>query len=130
MYLYSLVLCSVVVCLSVICQFYKMSHLFKKLYLGRIKCPAFNLNTKRSFSKPVIKPLENVKAELIITDTCATRLKNIANENEFLRVSVDGGGCSGFQYKFDLDTVCHEDDKYVLTFYFLFNKIFFILQSF
>jgi hypothetical protein len=66
----------------------------------------------RNYSKPVIKPLENVKAELIITDTCVQRLKNITKgSEEFLRVSVDGGGCSGFQYKFDLDSKINEDDK-------------------
>ena len=27
-----------------------------------------------------------------------------------LRVSVEGGGCSGFQYKFDIVTECDDDD--------------------
>ncbi|KAJ3649149.1 hypothetical protein Zmor_020906 [Zophobas morio] len=66
----------------------------------------------RNYSKPVIKPLEHVKPELIITDSCVERLKNITKGSfEFLRVSVDGGGCSGFQYKFDLDSKINEDDK-------------------
>lgn len=29
-----------------------------------------------------------------------------------LRVTVDGGGCSGFMYKFNLDTSTKNDDKY------------------
>ena len=32
-----------------------------------------------------------------------------------LRVTVDGGGCSGFMYKFTLDTATRNDDKYAIS---------------
>ncbi len=33
-----------------------------------------------------------------------------ANHNKFLRVGVSGGGCSGFQYLFNLDDKSNVDD--------------------
>jgi iron-sulfur cluster assembly accessory protein len=48
-----------------------------------------------------------------VTDRAATRIAEIANHEPatpMLRVSVEGGGCSGFQYKFDLVSDRAEDD--------------------
>nr|XP_025037754.1 iron-sulfur cluster assembly 2 homolog, mitochondrial isoform X3 [Pelodiscus sinensis] len=39
------------------------------------------------------------------------RLLEIIEGSEFLRLQVEGGGCSGFQYKFSLDTVINPDDR-------------------
>ena len=35
------------------------------------------------------------------------------NDAEFLRVSVEGGGCSGFQYKFDFAQSPNSDDMVI-----------------
>ena len=40
------------------------------------------------------------------------RLKELENIKQFLRVSVDSGGCSGFEYKFALDSNITAEDKY------------------
>lgn len=78
---------------------------------------ALNPIFQRTFVNAVVKPLENVKSEIKITDKCVEKLKNITKgPNDFLRVIVEGGGCSGFQYKFDLDSKLNDDDKYVFIF--------------
>lgn len=53
--------------------------------------------------------------DLIITDSCTNKLKSVIKnsaDGSFLRVIVEGGGCSGFQYKFDVDTTLNQDDRY------------------
>ena len=50
---------------------------------------------------------------VIVTDRAAQRIAQIvAGEptTPMLRVSVEGGGCSGFQYKFDLVGASEPDD--------------------
>lgn len=47
---------------------------------------------------------------------CAQRLQQLQqqagpNKEVLLRVEVEGGGCSGFQYKFKLDSTINPDDK-------------------
>lgn len=51
------------------------------------------------------------KADLELSDTCVKRLQEIAIDGNFLRVTVEGGGCSGFQYKFELDSKSNDDDR-------------------
>ena len=44
-------------------------------------------------------------ASVTVTDRAAERITQIVSndpENNMLRVSVEGGGCSGFEYRFDL----------------------------
>lgn len=55
------------------------------------------------------------KPTLVLSDSCVRQLKEISNrENKkYLRVTVDGGGCSGFQYLFDLDDKVNEDDTII-----------------
>ena len=50
--------------------------------------------------------------DFTITKAAADRIATLQSvENApYFRVSVDGGGCSGFQYKFDFDTQSASDD--------------------
>jgi iron-sulfur cluster assembly accessory protein len=48
-----------------------------------------------------------------ISDRAARRIGEILKgegSGAMLRISVEGGGCSGFQYKFDIDRARSEDD--------------------
>ena len=47
---------------------------------------------------------------LILTQNAITRLKQIAKPNEHLRIIVEGGGCSGFEYKLSLDDKLTDED--------------------
>jgi iron-sulfur cluster assembly accessory protein len=51
--------------------------------------------------------------EITMTDRAARRIGEILRREPagtMLRVSVEGGGCSGFQYKFDMDRSRADDD--------------------
>lgn len=53
-------------------------------------------------------------SNLQISDNAAKRilkLKNGEPENSRLRIIVEGGGCNGFQYKFDFDVSKADDDQ-------------------
>jgi len=51
-----------------------------------------------------------------LSDSAIHRIKAILDkepEKSYLRVSVEGGGCSGFSYKFELDEAARPDDLIV-----------------
>ncbi|OQV12212.1 putative Iron-sulfur cluster assembly 2-like protein, mitochondrial [Hypsibius exemplaris] len=55
------------------------------------------------------------EAVVLLSDSCVTRLKKLQEESPespvILRVAVEGGGCSGFQYNFTLDHKVNPDDR-------------------
>jgi iron-sulfur cluster assembly accessory protein len=57
--------------------------------------------------------VEAIMTSVTITERAARRIGEILKAEPagaMLRVSVEGGGCSGFQYKFDFDTSTSQDD--------------------
>lgn len=53
---------------------------------------------------------ESTKIDLKLSDSCVKRLQKICQDGSFLRVVVEGGGCSGFQYKLEIDKNLNPDD--------------------
>jgi iron-sulfur cluster assembly accessory protein len=52
-------------------------------------------------------------ASVTLSESAARRIREIVSAEDgksALRVSVEGGGCSGFSYKFDLDDKPGDDD--------------------
>ncbi len=52
-----------------------------------------------------------------ISERAARRIGEILKtegDGAMLRISVEGGGCSGFQYKFDMDKTQAEDDLVIV----------------
>ena len=60
---------------------------------------------------------EEIKVPITLSDTAVKRLKELGQEPEhsglMLRVAVDGGGCSGFQYSFTFDHKINNDDQLI-----------------
>jgi iron-sulfur cluster insertion protein len=53
------------------------------------------------------------EAEIILTESAAKRVAAIAarqSKPAILRLAVDGGGCAGFSYKFELAEAAASDD--------------------
>ena len=62
----------------------------------------------------VESPQTEMSAPLIFTDSAAAKVAELVaeegNPDLKLRVFVQGGGCSGFQYGFTFDEVVNDDD--------------------
>ncbi|XP_055646614.1 iron-sulfur cluster assembly 2 homolog, mitochondrial [Falco peregrinus] len=70
-----------------------------------------SLRWASSFSQPGPTESDPSEGQVFLSESCVKRLLEIIEGSEFLRLQVEGGGCSGFQYKFSLDTVINPDDR-------------------
>ncbi|XP_019721014.1 iron-sulfur cluster assembly 2 homolog, mitochondrial [Hippocampus comes] len=65
----------------------------------------------RPFSGAASQQRSDLDEKVHLTESCVKRLGEIMVEGEYLRIRVEGGGCSGFQYKFSVDADRTEDDR-------------------
>ena len=65
-----------------------------------------------------------MEKKLEFTDSAKNQIEKItkSDEKKYLRISVEGGGCSGFKYNFSFDNKIEKDDI-------LFNKAIIDKQS-
>ncbi|KAK5841662.1 iron-sulfur assembly protein IscA-like 2, mitochondrial [Gossypium arboreum] len=85
----------------------KQNHKILKSSLYSSSCSA--LHEVSSESSPSLDAIH-------MTDNCVKRIKELQaskelSEEKMLRLSVETGGCSGFQYVFDLDDKTNQDDR-------------------
>ena len=61
--------------------------------------------------------MTNITANITISQTAKNRIfeikKKTQNHNKHLRITINGGGCSGFSYNFSLDDKIHDDDFFI-----------------
>ena len=74
------------------------------------------INMKETAKRNIEKQqLDFQNATITVTKKAVKRLKAVmesdGKENHFLRMSVDGGGCSGMTYKMDFENQLGEFDK-------------------
>ena len=59
---------------------------------------------------------EAAERSILITESAAKRVRTLiemeGNQALMFRISVSGGGCSGFQYGFSLDDAPTDDDRW------------------
>ena len=67
-----------------------------------------------ALAEPLAADSDALPLPLVFTDSAAGKVKELVDEEGNpdlkLRVFVQGGGCSGFQYGFTFDEVVNEDD--------------------
>jgi iron-sulfur cluster assembly accessory protein len=64
----------------------------------------------------ISQPETKMAANVIVTERAAQKIGEILGREPagtMLRISVEGGGCSGFQYKFDTDRSKADDDTVI-----------------
>jgi iron-sulfur cluster insertion protein len=67
-----------------------------------------------AIAEPLTPTTDEMPPPLVFTDSAADKVKQLVEEEGNpelkLRVFVQGGGCSGFQYGFTFDEIVNEDD--------------------
>lgn len=73
-----------------------------------------NVSAGESLAASPVDVMPDMAQSIIFTDSAAEKVGDLiaeeGNPNLKLRVFVQGGGCSGFQYGFTFDEIANDDD--------------------
>lgn len=76
-----------------------------------LSTPHCRIRILKFCTTPQLDGLDNT---LIITNSCAKRILQLRESSKnpglMLRIAVEGGGCSGFQYTFETTNEKNEED--------------------
>ncbi|KAF0852282.1 mitochondrial Iron-sulfur assembly protein IscA-like 2 [Andalucia godoyi] len=67
------------------------------------------------FSRRFATLVSSSPDHIVLTPNCVSRLLKVTElkPTKYLRLAVQGGGCSGFSYVFSLEKGPNDDDMYV-----------------
>jgi len=82
--------------------------------------PVEDVTSSSSSSDAMLPPAVNVDDgdddSVKLTESCIEQLRKVTSaEERYLRVSVEGGGCSGFQYKFELEKSVDAEEDVIIS---------------
>lgn len=85
-------------------------------YLSDSKNPSINSTQKNKEDFQHLIRIDHTETkeqkQIKLSEGCIKRLKELKEIDQYLRIAVDSGGCSGFEYKFSLDKI-NDDDKII-----------------
>ncbi|KAK6126398.1 hypothetical protein DH2020_039848 [Rehmannia glutinosa] len=94
-----------------------MIHRLAPYFSARVRQNSRLLSSSSALREPQFSTVEppSPSAESIhLTDSCVRRIKELQADEaseKLLRLSIEAGGCSGFQYNFSLDDKTNNDDR-------------------
>ncbi|KAF1740441.1 hypothetical protein MXB_1379 [Myxobolus squamalis] len=68
------------------------------------------ISTRRLLSQ-FFRAISSIKkCPITLTNPCINKLMHCLSEKEYFRITVEPGGCNGFQYKFGVYNEKNDDD--------------------
>ncbi|KAI3447466.1 hypothetical protein Pfo_004131 [Paulownia fortunei] len=92
-------------------------HRLAPYFSARVRQNSRLLSSSSALCEPQLSSLETPSPStdsVHMTESCVRRLKELQAEEaseKLLRLSIEAGGCSGFQYNFSLDDKTNDDDR-------------------
>ncbi|GFP99029.1 iron-sulfur assembly protein isca-like 2 mitochondrial [Phtheirospermum japonicum] len=83
-------------------------------FSARVRQNSRLLSSSSALPEPHLESPSPSTDAVHMTDSCVRRMKELQTgeaSGKLLRLSIEAGGCSGFQYNFSLDDKTNDDDR-------------------